>query len=189
VCRHDRRRTKWLDCAAMPPPEAAAETCTEQRQAEWSWARARRRSPWSWTARANPPSSRCSREAPFPTRSSEEVGISGPQDAPWRVVIDPLTTRPAGPASFPATTPSAPWAPSVQPGHALRQIELTGPVLCYVATGVADMLVAAVRPVGGPGCRALILREGGGAVTLAGRILQQPSTWQSAPRSSLGRRG
>ena len=59
----------------------------------------------------------------------------------------------------------------------LRQIGSLALSLCYVATGVADMLVAAVRSRSVDlAAGLLILSEaGGGAVTLAGQdILQQP---------------
>ena len=208
-------------------------------------------------------------EAPFPySLVSEEAGISGPEDSPWRVVIDPLDgslnakrglepfaasiavadgdtlgdvrvgyiedyTRPrvfsavrgAGllspvPKPEPATG-SAPATASTDVAEEagpcrhgadlveivlfeagrpdrhhfryhdlstmgavgcsrdmrLRQIGSLALSLCYVATGVADMLVAAVpsRSVD-LAAGILILREaGGGAVTLAGtEILQQP---------------
>jgi myo-inositol-1(or 4)-monophosphatase len=216
-------------------------------------------------------------EAPFPySLVSEEAGISGPQDAPWRVVIDPLDgslnakrglepfaasiavadgdtlgdvrigyiedyTRPrvfsavsgsgllspvAGAALAVGSAPAsaapigsarvagaATKGPAVC-GHGgdlveivlfeagrpdrhnfryhdlstmgavgfsrdmrLRQIGSLALSLCYVATGVADMLVAAVRSRSVDlAAGLLILREaGGGVVTLAGQdILQQP---------------
>jgi len=59
----------------------------------------------------------------------------------------------------------------------LRQIGSLALSLCYVATGVADMLVAAVRSRSVDlAAGLLILKEaGGGVVTLAGEdILQQP---------------
>jgi myo-inositol-1(or 4)-monophosphatase len=191
-------------------------------------------------------------EAPFPySLVSEEAGIRGPDDAPWRVVVDPLdgslnakrglepfaasiaiadggtlgavrvgyvedytrsrvfsavkgegllSPNPAA-ASFSgcrtgsdlveivlleAGRPdryhfayhdlSAIGAVGCSRNMRIRQIGSLALSLCYVATGVADLLVAAVR------CRAvdvaaglLILREaGGGAVALAGQdILQQ----------------
>ena len=191
------------------------------------------------------------REAPLPySVVSEEAGISGPQDAPWRVVIDPLDgslnakrglepfaasiavadgdtlgdvrigyiedyTRPR---VFSAVRGSGMLSPAGEEAdgccqggalveivlfeagrpdrhhfryHALstvgavgssrdmrlRQIGSLALSLCYVATGVADMLVAAVRSRSVDlAAGLLILREaGGGVVTLAGQdILQQP---------------
>ena len=191
------------------------------------------------------------REAPYPySLVSEEVGVSGPEDAPWRVVIDPLDgslnakrglepfaasiavadggtladvrvgyiedyTRPrvfsavrgagllspawrdgaVAPAGadlveivlFEAGRPdrhhfryhdlSSIGAVKASRDMRLRQIGSLALSLCYVATGVADMLVAAVpsRSVD-LAAGLLILREaGGGVVTLAGQdILQQP---------------
>jgi myo-inositol-1(or 4)-monophosphatase len=205
-------------------------------------------------------------EAPFPySLVSEEVGISGPEDAPWRVVIDPLDgslnakrglepfsasiavadgdtlgdvrigyiedyTRPR---VFSAVRGAGLLAPAPEPAQALgataaadaveetgddrhgadlveivlfeagrpdrhhfryhelstmgavgcsrdmrlRQIGSLALSLCYVATGVADMLVAAVHSRSVDlAAGLLILREaGGGVVTLAGQdILQQP---------------
>jgi fructose-1,6-bisphosphatase/inositol monophosphatase family enzyme len=63
------------------------------------------------------------------------------------------------------------------PGIRIRQIGSLALSLCYVASGVADVLVAAVRSRAVDlAAGILILREAGGnAVTLAGRdILQQP---------------
>ena len=187
------------------------------------------------------------REAPSPySLVSEEVGAQGPEDAPWRVVIDPLDgslnakrglepfcasiavaagdtlgdvevayiedyTRervfsavkgagllsPDGGCRYPgdlveivlfeAGRPdrdhfryhdlSTMGAVGASRDMRLRQIGSLALSLCYVATGVADMLVAAVpsRSVD-LAAGLLILREaGGGVVTLAGQdILQQP---------------
>ena len=200
-------------------------------------------------------------EAPFSySLVSEEVGVSGPQDAPWRVVIDPLDgslnakrglepfaasiavadggtlgdvrigyiedyTRPR---VFSAVRGAGLLSPAIEPAPVaadlgeeaggcrhgaglveivlfeagrpdrhhfryhdlstmgavgcsrdmrLRQIGSLALSLCYVATGVADMLVAAVRSRSVDlAAGLLILREaGGGVVTLAGQdILQQP---------------
>jgi myo-inositol-1(or 4)-monophosphatase len=205
-------------------------------------------------------------EAPFPySLVSEEVGISGPEDAFWRVVIDPLDgslnakrglepfaasiavadgdtlgdvrigyiedyTRPR---VFSAVRGAGPLSPAPEPAPALdsmpaadvveetgvcrhgadlveivlfeagrpdrhhfryhelssmgavgcsrdmrlRQIGSLALSLCYVATGVADLLVAAVRSRSVDlAAGLLILREaGGGVVSLAGQdILQQP---------------
>ena len=194
------------------------------------------------------------REAPSSySLVSEEVGISGPHDAPWRVVIDPLDgslnakrglepfaasiavadggalgdvrvayvedyTRPrvfsavrgsgllcpacgrrTGRGScrgrgdlveivlFEAGRPdrhhfryhdlSSMGAVGCSRDMRLRQIGSLALSLCYVATGVADMLVAAVRSRSVDlAAGLLILREaGGGVTTLAGEdILQQP---------------
>jgi myo-inositol-1(or 4)-monophosphatase len=200
-------------------------------------------------------------EAPAPySLVSEEAGISGPADAPWRVVIDPLDgslnakrglepfaasiavadgdtlgavrigyiedyTRPRVFSAVRGSgllSPEAKPEPAVdvepqEPGRCrfgadlveivlfeagrpdrhhfryhdlssmgavgcsremrLRQIGSLALSLCYVATGVADMLVAAVRSRSVDlAAGLLILSEaGGGAVTLAGEdILQQP---------------
>ena len=201
------------------------------------------------------------REAPSPySLVSEEAGISGPMDAPWRVVIDPLdgslnakrglepfaaSIAVAGggtlgdvrigyiedytrPRVFSAVRGSGLLSPAAKPEPAvdggleetgrcrfgadlveivlfeagrpdrhhfryhdlstmgavgcsremrLRQIGSLALSLCYVATGVADMLVAAVRSRSVDlAAGLLILREaGGGVVTLAGDdILLQP---------------
>jgi myo-inositol-1(or 4)-monophosphatase len=185
---------------------------------------------------------------------SEEIGIAGPADAPWRVVIDPLDgslnakrglepfsssiavadggtlgdvrvayiedyTRPrvfsavkgagvltpvrgvSGAAEegrcngeelveivlFEAGRPdrhhfryhdlSSIGAVGCSRDMRLRQIGSLALSLCYVATGVADMLVAAVRSRSVDlAAGLLILSEaGGGAVTLSGQdILDQP---------------
>jgi len=200
-------------------------------------------------------------EAPFAySLVSEEAGVSGPEDAPWRVVVDPLDgslnakrglepfaasiavadgatlgdvriayvedyTRPRvfsavrgegllspGPGGaeggaiggssfggcryetdlveivlFEAGRPdrhhfryhelSAMGAVGCTRDMRIRQIGSLALSLCYVALGIADMLVAAVgsRSVD-LAAGVLILREaGGGAVTLTGEdILQQP---------------
>lgn len=205
------------------------------------------------------------REAPYPySVVSEEVGVRGPEDAPWRVVIDPLDgslnakrglepfaasiaiadggtlgdvrvgyiedyTRPrvfsavrgAGllsPAGLESVGGSAPSdsesgdAAGSRPGSGLveivlfeagrpdrhhfryhdlssagavgssrdmrlRQIGSLALSLCYVAVGVADMLVAAVRSRSVDlAAGLLILREaGGGVMTLTGLdLLEQP---------------
>jgi myo-inositol-1(or 4)-monophosphatase len=187
------------------------------------------------------------REAPYSySLVSEEVGISGPEDAPWRVVIDPLDgslnakrglepfaasiavaaggtlddvrvgyvedyTRPrvfsavrgagllspawrdgaVAPAGadlveivlFEAGRPdrhhfryhdlSSIGAVGASRDMRLRQIGSLALSLCYLAVGVADLLVAAVpsRSVD-VAAGLLILREaGGGAVTLTGQDL------------------
>jgi myo-inositol-1(or 4)-monophosphatase len=187
------------------------------------------------------------REAPSPySLVSEEVGAQGSEDAPWRVVIDPLdgslnakrglepfcasiavaagdtlgdvevayiedytrervfsAVKGAGLLSpsggcrysgdlveivlFEAGRPdrhhfryhdlSTMGAVGASRDMRLRQIGSLALSLCYVATGVADMLVAAVRSRSVDlAAGLLILREaGGGVVTLAGQdILQQP---------------
>ncbi len=191
------------------------------------------------------------REAPQPySLVSEEVGVSGPEDAPWRVVIDPLDgslnakrglepfaasiaiadggtlgdvrvgyiedyTRPrvfsavrgagllspawrdgaVAPAGadlveivlFEAGRPdrhhfryhdlSSIGAVKASRDMRLRQIGSLALSLCYLAVGVADLLVAAVRSRAvDVAAGLLILREtGGGAVTLTGEdLLQQP---------------
>ena len=187
------------------------------------------------------------REAPFPySLVSEEAGISGDQDAPWRVVIDPLdgslnAKRGLEPfaasiavadgstlgdvqigyiedytrnRAFSAVRGSGMLSPAAGPAPVgdlveivlfeagrpdrhhfryhdlssvgavgnsrdmrLRQIGSLALSLCYVATGVADMLVAAVRSRSVDlAAGLLILREaGGGVITLAGQdILRQP---------------
>jgi myo-inositol-1(or 4)-monophosphatase len=187
------------------------------------------------------------REAPSPySLVSEEVGVQGSEDAPWRVVIDPLdgslnakrglepfcasiavaagdtlgdvevayiedytrervfsAVKGAGLLSpdggvrytgdlveivlFEAGRPdrhhfryhdlSTMGAVGASRDMRLRQIGSLALSLCYVATGVADMLVAAVRSRSVDlAAGLLILREaGGGVVTLAGQdILQQP---------------
>jgi myo-inositol-1(or 4)-monophosphatase len=191
------------------------------------------------------------REAPYPySLVSEEVGVSGPEDAPWRVVIDPLDgslnakrglepfaasiavadggtlddvrvgyiedyTRPRVFSAVRGTgLLSPPWRDgAVAPAGAdlveivlfeagrpdrhhfryhdlssigavkasrdmrLRQIGSLALSLCYLAVGVADLLVAAVpsRSVD-VAAGLLILREaGGGAVTLTGQdLFRQP---------------
>ena len=204
-------------------------------------------------------------EAPAPySLVSEEAGISGPADASWRVVIDPLDgslnakrglepfaasiavadggtlgdvrigyiedyTRPRVFSAVRGSgllSPAAEQAPAVDAASEdasqeaggcrqgadlveivlfeagrpdrhhfryhdlstmgavgnsrdmrLRQIGSLALSLCYVATGVADMLIAAVRSRSVDlAAGLLILREaGGGVVTLAGEdILQQP---------------
>ena len=199
-------------------------------------------------------------QAPFAySLVSEEAGVSGPADAPWRVVVDPLDgslnakrglepfaasiaiadgatlrdvriayvedyTRPRvfsavrgegllSPSSvgaaggvggnsfggcryetdlveivlFEAGRPdrhhfryhdlSAMGAVGCTRDMRIRQIGSLALSLCYVATGVADMLVAAVNSRSVDlAAGLLILREaGGGAVTLTGEdILQQP---------------
>jgi myo-inositol-1(or 4)-monophosphatase len=200
-------------------------------------------------------------EAPFPySVVSEEAGVSGLPDAPWRLVIDPLDgslnakrglepfaasiavadgdtlgdvrvgyiedyTRPRAfgavknsgvlsPGTVAIGTPGEVALPSVgacrqgdlveivlfEAGRPdrhhfryhdlsaigavgcsrdmrIRQIGSLALSLCYVATGIADMLVAAVRSRSVDiAAGLLILREaGGGAATLTGDdILQQP---------------
>ncbi len=192
-----------------------------------------------------------SEQAPFAhSLVSEEAGVSGPAEAPWRVVVDPLDgslnakrglepfaasiavadgdtlgdvriayvedyTRPrvfsaargqglvpsvAGSSDgcrgdsdlveivlFEAGRPdrhhfrfhdlSALGAVGCGPDMRIRQIGSLALSLCYVASGVADMLVAAVRSRAVDlAAGILILREAGGSVvTLAGQdILQQP---------------
>lgn len=201
-------------------------------------------------------------EAPYPySLVSEEAGVRGPADAPWRVVVDPLdgslnakrgmepfaasiavadggtlgdvrigyiedytrervfsAVKGAGllsPAALTADSGGQDASTALPGCHAggdlveivlfeagrpdrhhfryhdlssagavgcsrdmrLRQIGSLALSLCYLATGVADMLVAAVRSRSvDVAAGLLILSEaGGGAVTLAGEdILQQP---------------
>jgi myo-inositol-1(or 4)-monophosphatase len=189
-------------------------------------------------------------QAPFiHSLVSEEAGASGPMEAPWRVVVDPLDgslnakrglepfaasiavadggtlgdvriayvedyTRPR---VFSAVRGQGLLSSATAPGSAtggsdlveivlfeagrpdrhhfryhelsvigafdrsrgmrIRQIGSLALSLCYVASGIADILVAAVRSRAVDlAAGILILREaGGGAVTLAGQdILQQP---------------
>jgi myo-inositol-1(or 4)-monophosphatase len=193
------------------------------------------------------------KEAPFPySFISEEVGASGPEGAPWLVVIDPVDgslnakrgldpfavsiaiadgptlgdvrvgyveeytrarvfsavrgrdPRPPGPLAggiggcrhetdlveivlFEAGRPdrhhfryhdlSVMGAVGCSRDMRLRQIGSLALSLCYVATGVADLLVAAVpsRAVDLAAGLLILQKAGGGAVTLAGKnILQQP---------------
>jgi myo-inositol-1(or 4)-monophosphatase len=187
------------------------------------------------------------REAPYPyALVSEEAGVHGPADAPWRVVIDPLdgslnAKRGLEPfcASiavahggtlgdvrvgyiedytrervFSAVAGSGLVSPAAGPPEAgdaglveivlfeagrpdrhhfryhdlssvgavgcsrdmrLRQIGSLALSLCYVATGVADLLVAAVpsRSVDVAAGLLIVQEAGGGAVTLTGQDIQQ----------------